>query len=113
MRLKIVIGRERQEVSAHAFIVTGLDERGHKMFVSLSAPPTEPLCYVATSVPALSIWRSKGEVTGWRCRREGRRTRRREVPLRKSTVKRYPGKLRRASTDGKARGRAQPNQMTE
>ncbi len=35
VRFKIVIAIEREEGSTHAFIITGLDERGHKTSVSL------------------------------------------------------------------------------
>lgn len=35
VRFKIVIAIEREEGSIHAFIVTGLDERGQKTSVSL------------------------------------------------------------------------------
>ncbi len=35
VRLKIVIAIEREQGSTHSFIVTGLDERGHKTSVSL------------------------------------------------------------------------------
>jgi hypothetical protein len=35
VRFKIVIAIEREQGSTHSFIVTGLDERGHKTSVSL------------------------------------------------------------------------------